>query len=194
MKFRSCLLMACMLAVPAAAMFSHRVPPAVRKACWRAVSSPLEAGCAWLKSCVSPASTASEPPPAAGEPPAAAVPIAAVAAAPAGTTAGPNAPLPPPAAIVRQEHEPDPIQLQLAALGATTVECRPLDGDGGAHVASCHVAIDATGQLLRVFQAVGAEPRAALHALLDDVAAWRRRGSGPERLGSGGPPVGGTRQ
>jgi len=48
------------------------------------------------------------------------------------------------------------------------------------HVASCGVALDATGQLLRVFQASGPDPAAATRTLLTDVMAWR------ERLAAGG--------
>lgn len=169
MKVRSCLLVVCMLAVPAAAMFSHRVPVPLRRACWGAIAGPIEDACSWVQSClttpaasVEPATPASQPPGVRVPPPEAVAPPASVAAV--------GDPLSAPVAA----SEPDVVALELTALGATSIECRPLAGAGDAHVASCHVAIDATGQLLRVFQAVGLERRSALHALLDDVAAWRR--------------------
>jgi predicted trehalose synthase len=43
------------------------------------------------------------------------------------------------------------------------------------HVASCRVAMDAAGQLHRVFQAPGSDPSAATAALADQVEAWRDR-------------------
>ena len=63
---------------------------------------------------------------------------------------------------------------RLAALGAVAVECRPLES-GGLHLASCRVAMDAAGQLHRVFQAAGPSPAAAVAALAEQVEAWRAR-------------------
>jgi hypothetical protein len=64
---------------------------------------------------------------------------------------------------------------QLTRLGAIGFECRPLAGGGGAHVASCSVPLDGSGQLMRVFHVTGGDARSAAIALLDDVASWRHR-------------------
>ena len=64
---------------------------------------------------------------------------------------------------------------RLAAFGAVAIDVRPLEGVAGMHVASCRVAMDAAGQLHRVFQAPGADPDAATAALADQVQAWRDR-------------------
>lgn len=186
MKVRSFVLVACMLVVPAAAMFSHRIPPAARKACWRAAARPIEACLAWAVppeagSAGSEAPVHEVGPIVKSEPPASREPAAAPAAVPPVEAGGPAAAV-------------DPIRVQLAAHGATSIECRPLDGEGGACVASCHVAIDSTGQLLRVFQAVGPGSEAACRALLDDVAAWRRRTSAGDRVGTGSPSAAGVRR
>lgn len=185
-----------MLVVPAVAMFSHRIPPAARKAFWRAVSSPLEGCFAWVKSWSADAPAVGEPEaPAVRSPGEVAVPPAPLAATAAmvgepPTSIGPPADAALPAA--RRAPVPDPIHLQLAAHGATSIECRPLDGDGETCVASCHVAIDSSGQLLRVFQTAGPGEQAAYRALLDEVAAWRQRTPGAERLGA--PPAGAVRR
>jgi hypothetical protein len=65
--------------------------------------------------------------------------------------------------------------MSLVKLGAVAIRCEPLAGHEGMHVGSCHVAIDSSGQLQRVFQAAGADPDTALEHLLDEVTAWRGR-------------------
>lgn len=67
------------------------------------------------------------------------------------------------------------IEMSLVKLGAVAIRCEPLAGHEGMHVGSCHVAIDSSGQLQRVFQAAGADPDTALEHLLDEVTAWRGR-------------------
>lgn len=67
------------------------------------------------------------------------------------------------------------IETSLAGLGAVAIRCEPLPGHEGMHVGSCHVPIDASGQLQRVFQAAAADPDTALAHLLDEVQAWRGR-------------------
>jgi len=67
------------------------------------------------------------------------------------------------------------VEMSLVKLGAVAIRCEPLAGHEGMHVGSCHVAIDSSGQLQRVFQAAGADPDTALEHLLDEVTAWRGR-------------------
>ena len=165
------------------------------------MSSPLAACFVWVKSWSADAPAANEPaPPAAASLGAVASPPAPLAVT-AAAVGEPPASIAPPAAaplaalpVSRQPPAPDPIHLQLAAHGATSIECRPVDGDGEACMASCHVAIDSSGQLLRVFQTVGSGEQAAYRALLEDVAAWQRRTSGAKRVGVGSPPAGGVRR
>jgi hypothetical protein len=66
-------------------------------------------------------------------------------------------------------------------------DCRPLEDGGGVHVASCRIAMDAAGQLHRVFQAPGVGPAAATAALVAEVEAWRRR-LADRALAPGSPP------
>jgi hypothetical protein len=63
------------------------------------------------------------------------------------------------------------------------------------HVASCGVALDASGQLLRVFQASGPDPAAATRTLLADVSAWRSRlASGQPAAAAAAPSATGVRR
>lgn len=164
MRVRSFLLGACMVVVPALAMFSHHVPPEVTAAVRQIVTGRLPSRLAGGQPAAPPPAvpaTAAQPP---VGPPVAAVPASApvppVAASPA---------VPPSAAGRRA------IEDRLLEMGATAIECQPLPGGGGALLASCRVAADASGQLQRLFQAVGPEPTAALETLRADVEAWRRR-------------------
>ena len=167
MKTRSALLLVFMIAVPAAAMFSHRIPADVRRT--------LREQMGRLTAAVSPAK------PVAGHAAAAAVPgpsinPAAVAAAP---VAAPVAAVAPPAPFdprpASAESGAEDVAGRLAKLGAIGFECRPLAGGGGAHVASCSVPLDGSGQLLRVFHGTGGDARSAAISLLDDVESWRHR-------------------
>jgi len=109
---------------------------------------------------------------------------------PAAPVAAPLVALPPlaeaPAASVAHEFaDGQPWRDRLGALGATAVECRPVPDTAGVHVASCRVALDAGGQLQRVFQATATDPVRALAALHDEVSAWKRRAA-PRRPSDGG--------
>ena len=150
MKVRVCVLVVCMTVVPGLAMFSHHVPVGLRQAVRQHLWQPVAD---WLQ----PAETSGGVE--------AVVEAGAEAEADPGTTPpeAPAAPASPPAAD------------RLAALGAVAIDVRPLDGVAGMHVASCRVAMDAAGQLHRVFQAPGSDPGAATAALADQVKAWRDR-------------------
>ena len=154
MKVRVSVLVVCMTVVPGLAMFSHHVPVGLRQAVRQHLWQPVAD---WLQ----PAETSG------GVEAVVDVGVEAGAEAEAdpGTTPpeAPAAPASPPAAD------------RLAALGAVAIDVRPLDGVAGMHVASCRVAMDAAGQLHRVFQAPGSDPGAATAALADQVEAWRDR-------------------
>lgn len=155
-----------MVVVPALAMFSHHVPPEVAAAVRQLVAGRLPARSGWAT-----AATPSPTVPAPAEQPPAAPPVAAVAvAASAAVPPAVAAPVAPPSAAGRRA-----IEDRLLEMGATAIECQPLPGGGGTLLASCRVAADPSGQLQRLFQAVGPEPTAALETLRADVEAWRRR-------------------
>ncbi|MFM7107927.1 MAG: hypothetical protein ACKOZU_04910 [Planctomycetaceae bacterium] len=182
MKFRSFLIVACIVVVPLIAMFSHRIPAGTRAAV-----------AAYLRDLVGPRPA---PPNAVG----------AGAAGGASPTPAPSAPAPAPAgapeqppgerveraaAVVSADGLPRVVPISatapepeafgaLRALGAVAIESRPLEGPGG-HVARCRVPVDGTGELERVFQATGSDAAAAAENLLYEVAAWRRAAPGAGR-------------
>ncbi|MGI9178245.1 MAG: hypothetical protein ACR2IT_10365 [Pirellulales bacterium] len=172
MKFRSALLFACMLIVPAVAMFSHRLPSGIRASVREAIS---RTAARWTSPAPSDPTPEEAQAPVLGDQPAmqaagnAAVPIAPAVAA-----------VPSPASETPHIAEGDRRQWEeaLGRLGAVRLDCRPLPGADGVHVASCGVALDASGQLVRVFHASGNDPAAATRALFDDVAGWKQRSAG----------------
>lgn len=168
MKVRTFLLFACMVVVPGLAMFSHRVPAEVRSATRCALWDPIQT---WAEGWSKPDS---------GET------LGGGGGAAAADEDDPAGPLQDRFSGVAGLAADDPWSSdvgqsadgpagRLAVLGASVVECRPLDAQTGRHVASCRVAIDATGQLHRVFQAAGGSPQEAVSSLADQVEQWRDR-------------------
>lgn len=154
MKVRASLLIVFMVAVPAVAMFSHRIPADVRRAVRERASRMVARK----------GVDVSRPPSSAA---------LAVEAAPRGPASPADVPVV--GAGLPAEAE---IDARLAALGAVAVDCRPLAAGAG-HAASCSVPLDETGQLLRVFHATGPDARAARDALAAEVSGWRVRTAGP---------------
>lgn len=150
MKVRTCLIFACMTVVPALALFSHQVPGELRARVRSCLWQPLAA---WADS----GDPTGEPPGSGSEPQAG---LAATA---------------PPRPSASAAGSIDPAAEPLTSLGAVAIDCRPLDGVAGTHVASCRVAVDAAGQLHRVFQAAGTSPEEALAALTVVVRDWQER-------------------
>jgi hypothetical protein len=156
MKVRTCILSICMVVVPAMAMFSHHLPEEVRSAARCQIWEPLmDRMTDWFDRAEASAATAET---GSVEPAIAGVPI------PLGPTGG----------AIATGGAGD-VAERLAAVGAVVIDCRPLEGAAGTHVASCRVAMDAGGQLHRVFQAAGPDPTAATAALASQVEAWRER-------------------
>lgn len=156
MIVRTSLLAACMIVVPGLALCSHHLPPEIRAAArcdiWQPVASRVES---WFSS-----SGESRP----ADPPAASQPGWA------GSAAGQSS------ATVAAADDPGATAVErLTALGAVAIDCRPLEVDSRTHVASCRIAMDAAGQLHRVFQAPGPSPEAATTALVAQVESWRER-------------------
>lgn len=158
MRIRTSLIFACMTVVPLMALLSHRVPGEVRAAVRCRLWEPIESWVASLSRGRPQVATDDGP----ADPPPSAAALPAV---------GPES-VPTPAPGVTEGRD------ALAALGAVAIDCRPLDGVTGTHVAACRVAIDDAGQLHRVFQAAGRSPDEALAALVDVVRGWQRRVAG----------------
>lgn len=154
MKFRSLLLLACMTVVPFTAMFSHRLPDGLSKAIRRSVWEPAVA---WV--------SGATPAPAVRECPDQPLrPVAVAAALVPGASEATDG--------IR---ESDALRARLAQIGAVGVECRPLPGSTGDHVAMCRMPVDAAGHLHRVFQVTGPDAQTAQRRLVVDVEAWLQR-------------------
>lgn len=166
MKARASLLIAFMIVVPAAAMFSHRIPADVRRS-MRECSSRLVASWTGGRPDARPTSpqTATDGPSAAEALSAADAGASATAAAVVSRADADGRSAAPP---VRRAED------SLEALGVVGLECRPLAGGVG-HMATCSVPLDASGQLFRVFHATGPDGNAAVETLAADIAAWRTR-------------------
>lgn len=154
MKFRSLLLLACMTVVPFTAMFSHRLPDGLSQAIRRSVWEPAVA---WVRGSA-PSSVVRECP---DQP---LRPVAGAAALVPGASEANDG--------VR---ESDALRARLAQIGAVGVECRPLPGSTGDHVAMCRMPVDAAGHLHRVFQVTGPDAQTAQRRLVVDVEAWLQR-------------------
>lgn len=183
MKVRTCVLIACMTIVPALALFSHQLPAGVREAFRSHVWEPAEA---WVASIAKrePATIVSEATEApADQNPAAQDTVTTSEASPE-YVAEVHAQQP---EVVRAQApsaaEPSSAAAEsLVSLGAMAIDCRPFDDLDGTHVASCRVAVDAAGQLHRVFQAAGGSPDQAYAALFATVRAWKERVAGGATL------------
>jgi hypothetical protein len=181
MKIRSALLVAFMIVVPAAAMFSHRIPADVRRSIRDEVGR--------LTAALSPPRSAEGGGRMADGKESTSVEGSVVAAAVAvGPASGPATPL-----VAAVEADGNDVSGRLARLGAIGFECRPIAGGGGEHMASCSVPLDGSGQLLRVFHVTGGDAHAAANCLLDDVVAWRDRAglqrAAAEPVRAGGQPL-----
>lgn len=159
-----------MIVVPALALFSHRLPAEVRANVRSCLWEPVEAWATSLartKGPVIPETVIQN------------TLHSADAASDrfAETTAPSPASPPPEAAVTPPPQAPLATDSRsgLAALGCVAIDCRPLEDTIGMHVASCRVAVDASGQLHRVFQAAGQTPNEAMAALEQTVRGWQSR-------------------
>lgn len=183
MKVRSCVLIACMLVVPALALFSHLMPPTVRKMMRKAGSVPPRR--AVPVASASPASDTVPQPVVTDTPPR---PVAVV-------NPPPVLPLPPVQRLPAERPAPSndvprsqaewselaDLRARLIALGATAIDCKLGPGGGQLHTCSCRVAVDTEGQLHRMFHGVGPDATVAMRALLERVEAWRIQQAGSTR-------------
>lgn len=189
MKFRSCLLFACMAVVPLVAMFSHKVPREWRLAVQRfaGAATPLRQPeprsappVATPVAAVSPQSAPRQPEPPLR--PAVAQPDALVPVAAPAELAQAAAARAPVSQVVPQEPVAAPdaarsrimLEDQLRSLGAMSVECVPMM-QGASYRCSCRVPADPSGQLQRVFQSSNPDPLVALRNLHGQVQFWKHR-------------------
>ena len=213
MRFRSLLMFACMIVVPMLAMFSHKLPPEVRDACSAIVLNPaielIESLATPAEADEADREIDFAGPPAgpllAGQPAEARArasqatalptPARAVPAAPPVTRSGP--PLAGQAAVppqprqppVRQQPappgQPQALRRQLKSAGVQRLLLEPAAESGGPVRGSCRLAVDAEGQLQRLFHAHGATEAETLRLLVDQVSRWHSRLAGRQPAAGG---------
>lgn len=201
MKFRSAVLIACLIIVPMLAMVSHKIPTATRVAVRQRLCDPV-VGRLFALLGLGHAPATGQPPAGAdaGEPHDAtrsaiattepAAPVPAVPAArslehsPSPVPAMEPSVTPAPQAILAAAESSPPIggtagreslEARLRALGATSIDWTPAQGGDGLHRCSCRIPAEPTGQLHRVFQSAASDPVAALDNLVGQVTAWSMR-------------------
>lgn len=183
MKIRSFVLIVCMVVVPGLALFSHLTPPSVRDLMRRTLCDPFCRSDRLLAEAVPP-TLASTPTPIPAEPETAPSPPAAV---PAAQVMASHAPVTPPVPSSMSADVPrspaewaalGTLRKELAALGATAIDCRPQPGDVAGYASSCRIGIDPQGQLHRMFHGRGADAPAAMQSLVEQVRAWQTRQAG----------------
>ncbi len=163
MKVRTSVIVACMTVVPGLALFSHRLPAEFRASVRSHLWEPIET---WATSLTNGGAVAPRKARVA-EPP-----IAEHASLASAESVAPSAVSP---VAIPATTAPPISRSSLAALGAVAIDCRPLDGLAETHVASCRIAVDASGQLHRVFQSAGRTPDEAIASLEQAVRAWQSR-------------------
>lgn len=176
MRVRSFILVCCMVVVPALAMFLHHVPPlSWPRNLWpRTVASTPHA----------PGATGDAAPAPAGQEPGGGTPSTSAIPDRGAADAGPVSigATRPPASRAAFPEDDDAFRAahgRLVALGMTGIECQPAPAADGMVLCSGRVAVDATGQLQRLFQAAAGDAATALEALAEDVTAWRQRSGMP---------------
>lgn len=158
MKCRSILLIALMVVVPALAMFSHHLPSGLPATASRLLLAPV---IGWVASWREAAGSG----------------LTARVARVESLVAGDPVPTAPQSIT---ETDRAAVRDGLRDAGAVGVECRLLPGAGAGHVATGRIALDADGQLQRVFQATGHDAIAAERRLLEEITAWQERRLRPE--------------
>jgi hypothetical protein len=183
MRFRSLLMFACMIIVPTIAMFSHKLPPELRNAMSKIVLNPAID----LIESLALSAEAEEPDRA-----------VEFAAAPAGPLLADHAASSPPQPATSiepaqtdiamlQQQQPRParqplgfdrasaLRQQLAAAGVRKLLIEPASDGSRSVRGSCRLAVDAEGQLQRLFHANGATETETLTQLVEQVSRWHQR-------------------
>ena len=201
MKVRSCVLVACMLVVPALALFSHLTPPPAREFLRCAVCDPLCQVIDAIETTLMPGSaatpargrtlaTTANPMPPTGTPQSRDETVTVVESLPVATVSSPSGASLPTAVPLTDRDAPRSqaewetlatLRQHLTALGAAGVDCRPQPGGLPGYASSCRIGIDADGQLHRMFHGQGVDAPTAMRSLVDQIQAWRAQQAGSTR-------------
>ena len=177
MKFRTFLMFVCMIVVPMIAMFSHKVPTAMRTACGELLIAPINYFAEIIFS-PSVASTTGQEIAVFDTTPD--VPLLAYRDTDLNVSANQNTSTE--SALPQHPQFPTTIETpvsayrdQLIAAGAHRLLVAPATDSSGGYHGSCRISVDAQGELQRLFHARALTESATLEKLLQQVRHWQQR-------------------
>ena len=177
MKFRTFLMFVCMIVVPMIAMFSHKVPTAMRTACGELLIAPINYFAKIIFHPSVASSTDRE--------------IAVFDTTPnvsllahqhTNLDISDNQNTSAESALTHQPQYPTTMETpasayrdQLIAAGAHRLLLAPATDSSGGYHGSCRISVDAQGELQRLFHARALTKSATLEKLLQQVRHWQQR-------------------
>jgi len=177
MKFRTFLMFVCMIVVPMIAMFSHKVPPAMRTACGELFIAPID----YFAEIIFRPSVASPK----GEEMAVldTTPDVSLLASQdtnleklnKQNTTTESALSHHPQHPTKMETPASSCRNQLIAAGVHRLLVEPATDSSGGYHGSCRISVDTQGELQRLFHARALTESATLEKLLQQVRHWQQR-------------------
>ena len=177
MKFRTFLMFICMTIVPMIAMFSHKVPTAMRTACGELLVAPINYFCEIIfRPPV--ASSAGQEMSAFDTAPN--VPLLVNRDSHLDISDDPNTSTE--SSLLQRTQPPTEVKTptsscrdQLIAAGVHRILVEPASDSSGGYHGSCRIAVDAQGELQRLFHAHASTESATLEKLLQQVYHWQQQ-------------------
>lgn len=177
MKFRTFLMFVCMIVVPMIAMFSHKVPTAMRTACGELLIAPINY---FAEIIFHPSVASSTDQEIAVFDTTSDVPLLAHQHNHLDISDNQNTSAE--SALPHQPQYPTAMETpasayrdQLIAAGAHRLLVEPATDSSGGYHGSCRVSVDAQGELQRLFHARASTKSATLEKLLQQVRHWQQR-------------------
>ena len=177
MKFRTFLMFVCMIVVPMIAMFSHKVPTAMRTACGELLIAPINY---FAEIIFHPSVASSTDREIAVFDTTSDVPLLAHQHNHLDISDNQNTSTE--SALPHQPQHPTTMETpasayqdQLIAAGAHRLLVEPATDSSGGYHGSCRISVDAQGELQRLFHARASTKSATLEKLLQQVRHWQQR-------------------
>ena len=177
MKFRTFLMFICMIIVPMIAMFSHKVPTAMRTACGELLVAPINYFSEIIFRPPVASSTGQEM---SAFDTAPNVPLLVNRDSHLDISDDPNTSTE--SSLLQRTQPPTEVKTptsscrdQLIAAGVHRILVEPASDSSGGYHGSCRIAVDAQGELQRLFHAHASTESATLEKLLQQVRHWQQQ-------------------
>ena len=177
MKFRTFLMFICMIIVPMIAMFSHKVPTAMRTACGELLVAPINYFSEIIFRPSAASSTGQEMSAFDTSPN---VPLLANRDSHFDISDNPNTSTG--SSLLQRTQPPTEVKTptsscrdQLIAAGVHRILVEAASDSSGEYHGSCRIAVDAQGELQRLFHAHASTESATLEKLLQQVRHWQQQ-------------------